>query len=126
MARYLIDSDLLISYLRGRPTALNLVKEICKEGVPAISSLSYFEIWVGVRPHEEMAVLNFISSLWIMSADQFVAKEAGNYVRAFRKQGVTLSSMDALIAATAKVNDLILVTSNTRHFPMTDIQKRSL
>ncbi len=126
MARYLIDSDVLISCLRGKPLVVALIEDICKEEVPAISSLSYFEVWVGVRPQEEEAVFNFLSSLWILPVDQFVAKEAGNYVRTYRKRGVTLSSMDTLIAATAKIHDLILTTSNIRDFPMTDIKKRSL
>lgn len=126
MARHLLDSDILIYCLRGKPSVLTLLEDICKAEVPAISSLSYFEVWAGVRPQEEEAVFNFLSSLRILPIDQIVAEEAGNYVRAYRKRGVTLSSMDTLIAATARVHGLILVTSNTRDFPMTDIQKRSL
>ncbi len=121
-----MDSDILISCLRGKAENLALIEDICREEVPAISSLSCFEIWVGVRPREEEAVSNFLSSLWILSVDQPIAKQAAEYARVYRKRGITLSSMDTLIAATAKVHDLILVTSNTRDFPMPDIQKRSL
>lgn len=126
MPRHLIDSDIIISCLRGKTTALTLIEDICREEVPAISSLSYFEIWVGVRPHEEEAVFNFLSSLWNLPVDEPIAKQAAEYVRAYRKRGITLSSMDTLIAATARVHNLVLVTSNTRDFPMSDIQKRSL
>jgi predicted nucleic acid-binding protein len=126
MPRHLIDSDILISCLRGKAENLAFIEDICREEVPAISSLTYFEIWVGVRPHEEEAVSNFLSSLWILSVDQPIAKQAADYVRVYRKKGITLSSMDTLIAATAKVHNLILLTSNTRDFPMSDIQKRSL
>ncbi len=126
MARYLLDSDVLIACLRGKPSVLTFVGEICKHEVPAISSLSYFEVWAGVRPQEEEAVFNFLSSLRILPVEQLIAEEAGNYVRAYRKRGLTLSSMDTLIAATAKIHDLILVTSNVRDFPMTDVQKRSI
>lgn len=126
MARHLIDSDILISFLRGIPTIVPLINDICRENVPAISSLSYFEVWVGVRPHEEDTVLNFLSSLHILPVDEKIAGEAGNYVRAYRKKGFTLGSMDTLIAATAKIHNLILLTSNVRDFPMTDIQRRFL
>jgi predicted nucleic acid-binding protein len=124
MARHLIDSDVLIFCLRGKPSVLAFVEDICNEEVPAISSLSYFEVWVGVRPHEEEVVFDFLSSFLILPIDPPVAKQAGDYVKAYRKRGVSLSSMDTLIAATAKVHTLILVTTNIRDFPMTDIQKR--
>jgi predicted nucleic acid-binding protein len=126
MPRHLIDSDILISCLRGKPTALTLIEDICREEVPAISSLSYFEIWVGVRPREEEAVFSFLSSLWSLPVDEPIAKQAAEYVRTYRKRGITLSSIDTLIAATARVHNLILVTSNTRDFPMSDIQKQFL
>jgi len=126
MARHLLDSDILIYCLRGKASVLILLEDICKTEVPAISSLSYFEICAGVHPPEEETVLNFLTSLRILPIDQMVAEEAGNYVRDFRKRGITLSSIDTLIAATAKLHGLTLVTANTRDFPMTDVQKRSL
>ena len=126
MARHLLDSDVLISTLRGKSSALTFFEDLFKEEVPAISALSYFEVWVGVRPHEEETVLHFLSSFQVLSVDTPVAKEAGSYLRAYRRRGVTLSSIDTLIAATAKVYSLILVTSNIRDFPMSDIQKISL
>lgn len=84
-----------------------------------------FEVWAGVRPPEEEAVLQFLSSLEILPVNARVAREAGDYVRARRKKGVTLGSIDTLIAATAKVHGLILVSSNIRDFPMADVEKQS-
>jgi len=124
VARHLLDSDVLISSLRGTLGVLAFVEDLFRDEVPAISALSYFEVWVGVRPKEESAILGFLSSLTILPVDERVAEAAGSYVRSYRKKGMTLGSIDALIAATAKVNELVLVTSNTRDFPMPDIQKR--
>ncbi|MHB8483686.1 MAG: PIN domain-containing protein [Nitrospiria bacterium] len=126
MAKHLIDSDVLISFLRGKLPALSLMKDLSQDEVPAISSISYYEIWVGVRPEEEKFVLTFLSSLQILPIDQSIAQEAGNYVRDYRRKGITLSSMDTLIAATAKINKLTLITSNIRDFPMKDILKQPL
>lgn len=125
MARHLLDSDVLISCLRGRKPALDTVKRISSAEVPAISALSYFEVWAGVRPIEEEPVAEFLSSLDLLPVDAEVARTAGEYVRVYRKKGVTLGAVDALIAATARVHRLCLITSNTRDFPMPEIEKFS-
>lgn len=122
MARHLLDSDVLIFALRGRPGTVAFVQDLLREEVPAISALSYFEVWTGVRPHEEESVRAFLSSLDVVPVTGEIAHQAGEYSRAFRKRGITLGVMDNLIAATAKVHHLSLVTGNIRDFPMTDIQ----
>jgi predicted nucleic acid-binding protein len=126
MSSHLIDSDILISYLRGKESAVSLMRELCRDGIPSVSSLSYFEIWAGVRPHEKRSVSLLFSSLEILSVDSAVAEHAGAYFNYYRNTGITLGRIDALIAATAKCRDLILVTMNIKDFPMDDIRKQFL
>lgn len=126
MSSHLIDSDILISYLRGKESAVSLMGELCRDGIPSVSSLSYFEIWAGVRPHEKRSVFRLFSSLEILSVDSSVAEHAGAYFNYYRSTRITLGRIDALIAATAKCHDLILVTMNVKDFPMEDIRKQFL
>ena len=54
--------------------------------------------------------------------DGAIALKAAEYWREFRQQGVTLGQADALIAATAHVLDLVLITYNRDHYPMKDMK----
>ena len=126
MSSHLIDSDILISYLKGKERAVSLMGELCRDGIPSVSSLSYFEIWASVLPHEKRSVSRLFSSLEILSVDSAVAEQAGAYFNHYRSTGITLGRIDALIAATAKCHDLILVTMNIKDFPMDDIKKQFL
>src|SRR5260221_93489 len=58
----------------------------------------------------------------LFDVDAKVAKIAGLYWQQHAKQLKNLSLTDCLIAATANVNNLTLVSLNTKHFPMTDIR----
>ena len=125
MPKTLLDSDVLIYALRGNEKVLTDLKSLSEEEVPAISALTYFEIWVGVRPKEEKGVSLLLHSLSIIPVDQQISKEAAEYVKHFRSRGITLGTIDSLIAATAKVHQLALATFNVDDYPMKDIRMRS-
>jgi predicted nucleic acid-binding protein len=120
------DSDILIWILRGKEEAVAFVRNLVKDEIPGISALAFYEVWAGARPSEEETISTFLSSFEVFSVDEATGKEGARYRRTFRNQRITLSMADALIAATARIHSLILVTQNIRDFPMTDIQKRSL
>lgn len=126
MARHLLDSDVLIWVLRGKPAAVEFVRGLQRDEVPAISALAFYEVWAGARPSEDETVSRFLSAFSMIPVDSGIATTAARYYREFRGKGVTLSAVDALVAATARVHGLILVTQNRRGFPMTDIEKKSL
>jgi len=46
---------------------------------------------------------------------------AGELKREYSKKGLTFSTSDALIAATAIKNNLSLVTNNASHFPSDEV-----
>lgn len=126
MARHLLDSDILIWVLRGKKEAIDFVGSLLKEEVPGISALAFYEVWAGARLSEEETITEFLSAFDVLPVDQEIAKQGARYTLALRKKGITLSVTDALIAATAKSKELVLVTMNQRHFPMTDIKKQTL
>ena len=49
-------------------------------------------------------------------------KEAGRYRCEFARRETALSTTDTLIAATAIAEGAILITANTRDFPMEEIE----
>jgi len=112
----LIDTDVIIDYLRGRPDAVSYLEQLTHS--PLISVVTVAELYSGVREGGERKDLgHFISSFELVSIDEDTAVKGGLYRRDYGKShGVGLA--DALIAATAATRFATLVTLNKKHFPM--------
>lgn len=114
----LIDTDVLIDYLRGQPQAVEFLRQV--QGPLRVSSATIAELYVGVREGREREVLDaFIEVFEPIEITPGIAKLAGLWRRDFgRSHGTGL--MDALIAACVRESGSRLVTLNDRHFPMLD------
>lgn len=112
----LIDTDVLIDYLRGTTQAVSYLEGT--EDRLAISVISVAELFSGVRKGPERQQLeNFLTAFDIVPLDPRIAVKAGLFRRDFGKShGVGLA--DAMIAATAMTLGASLVTLNVKHFPM--------
>lgn len=53
MAKFLIDSDVIIWFLRGKKETIELLEKLQKLGVPACSPISIIEVQMGVKKGEE-------------------------------------------------------------------------
>jgi predicted nucleic acid-binding protein len=117
--RLLIDTDVLIEYLRGRDRAVEYL-----EGLRAdlyVSVVSIAELFAGVRGEEEEASLKqFLLTFTVLLVTQKVAQLGGLYRREYRASHGT-GIADALIAVTAEDSGAGLVSFNRRHFPMVEI-----
>jgi len=118
---HLLDSDVIIWVLRGRKETVRLVEEIAKIGVPACSPLSLIEVLMGAKPEEEERTRKFFSALELLPVDRAIAEKATEYIKAYQDVK-NPDFVDAIIAATAVVHDLALVTYNRRHYPMPGIR----
>jgi predicted nucleic acid-binding protein len=112
----LIDTDVLIEYLRGRKKAIEYL-----EGVTAtllVSAITVAELSAGLRGEDEARALeSFLLAFAIVPIDGKTARLGGEYRRRFGpSHGTGLA--DALIAAAARLHSGRLVTLNTKHFPM--------
>ncbi|MBI4787108.1 MAG: type II toxin-antitoxin system VapC family toxin [Chloroflexi bacterium] len=120
-ATYLLDSGLLIRHLRGRPEAVRIMRELGKREHLSIASVSRLEIHAGMHEHERYHTQKLLSRFITFPMDSDVAERAGDYIREFHSRGVTLAVPDAIIAATALVHGLTLVTFNPKDFPMSGL-----
>lgn len=119
---YLLDTDVLIWVLRGKTDIIDRVLQLKNKSSLGISVISTAEIYKNIFPSELTVTEDYLEQHIIFDVDQKIAKIAGFYWQQYAKQLKNLSLTDCLIAATANVNSLILVTLNTKHFPMKDIQ----
>ena len=119
---YLLDTDVLIWVLRGKKDIVDKVSELKNKSPLGISVISTAEIYKNIFSSELTVTEDYLGQHIIFDVDQKIAKTAGLYWQQYAKQLKNLSLIDCLIAGTANVNSLILVSLNTKHFPMKDIQ----
>ena len=122
MTEILLDSDVIIAWLRGYSPFAELIPElISKANLFAWTPVSVAEIYAGVRKGEEGRIENLFLVLETLSLSAEIGKKAGSYLHAYAKShGVELG--DALIAATAHVHGFRLWTLNKKHYPMKDVE----
>ena len=122
MSRFLLDSDVIIWHLRGRKEITEMLRDLQRSGLPACSALSVLEVQLGVKKGEEEKTDRFLKSLKIFDVNMEIANHAAKLIREYRIKGVTMDLPDAIIASTCILHDLILVTNNTKHYPISEIK----
>ena len=112
----LLDTDVLIDYLRGHPLAQTLFDKLPDDC--AVSAISVAELHVGVREGAERVALDaLLQTFSVLDLDAATATQGGLLRRDWGKShGMGLN--DALIGATALTTQRVLLTLNARHFPM--------
>ena len=68
------------------------------------------------RDKNAAALLKFLTVLTVLPFDDLAAAEYGKICAYLQRLGTPIGTMDMLIAAHAKTENLILVTNNTREF----------
>lgn len=117
----ILDSTVLIDFLRGRPAVARVARLRDSSDVPATTSINVEEIVRGLRPAEVDIARRLFDGLVVLPIDGEIAWQAGTWRRSFAARGVTLYQADCLIAATARKHHAALMTGNPKDFPMDDI-----
>ena len=118
----LVDSDTVIEVCRERDgDILSRWRELGQSGRAILySPVTAAELWAGVRPREHEALTNFFRTLLCAPIDYETGRQAGDYLRQYRKShGLQIS--DALIAAAAVLSHAELWTRNHKHYPMKEL-----
>jgi predicted nucleic acid-binding protein len=116
-----LDSTVLIDFLRGRPAVARLAALRSAGDVPATTAVNVEEVVRGLRPAEVGAAETLFRGLVVLAVDAAAAWRAGEWRREFAARGVTLFQTDCLVAGTALVNRATLATGNPKDFPMVEL-----
>lgn len=117
----LIDTDILIDHFHGHQAALDFLVLALSSGEDvAVSAVTVTELLGGMRVGEEVRTERLLSLFRILTVDEMIARRAATYLRRFRYSH-RLDLGDAIIAATAVINEAQLITRNVKHYPMGDI-----
>jgi predicted nucleic acid-binding protein len=108
-----VDSDILIDYLQGIPEARTELRQYRE---PCYSVISWMEVMAGAEtPDEARAARNLLQAMRLVELDRAVAARAVELRREKR-----LKLPDAVILATADVENCLLVTRNAKDFDAKD------
>jgi predicted nucleic acid-binding protein len=121
MSDYLLDTGILIRYLRESPGYDELLDVLHQRSDLVISAYTRLEIIRGMREREREVTLDLLNRMITIPVNIQNADLAGELIRGWREKGLVLSDGDAIIAATGMNLDLELVTTNGRHFPMPEL-----
>jgi predicted nucleic acid-binding protein len=114
----LVDTSILIDYLRGHARAGDLLERERAAHVLHASEITRIEVLAGMRPAQEDDTRALLSTLVWHPVDADIAEEAGALGRQWLPSHRTIDSADLAIAATAVRTDARLLTRNVTHFPM--------
>jgi predicted nucleic acid-binding protein len=120
MNKSLLDTNILIRYLRKVPGFLDLLGQLEAGGL-YISAMTRLEIVRGMRDRERTKTFDLLNSVETVPMTAEIADMAGEFIRSWRSRGVILGDADAIIAASAMYHNLTLVTTNARHFPVSGL-----
>ena len=113
----LIDTDILIDYLRDYPPAVEWLEALSVDLI--LSAINVAEIYSGMRESERPKIETLLECFTIIPVDAALAESGGLLRRDFGKSHGT-GLADAIIAATVQKLGCSLATLNKKHFPMLD------
>ena len=114
----LIDTSVLIDYLRGHDGAATTLERERESAPLHASEITRLEVLAGMRSAEEEATRLLLSTLRWHPVDAEIAEGAGALGRRWLPNHHTIDGADLAIAATAIHTGARLLTRNIRHFPM--------
>jgi predicted nucleic acid-binding protein len=113
--KYLWDTNAAIYYLQQQfpASAEKFMDELLKEKQPVLSAITEIELlcWKTATDKDLEVLHNFISDALVIELEQPIKLKTADIRKAYR-----IKLPDAIIAATAIVYDLILLTRNTSDF----------
>jgi predicted nucleic acid-binding protein len=111
----LIDTDVLIWYMRGNSKAALVID---RQDSFSVSVVNYIELIQGIRNKNEFIELRRAFKEWdveILYISEEISAKAMFYIENYYLSH-SLTLADALISSTAIVHGLSLITGNDRHY----------
>ena len=113
--KYLVDTNLVVDFLRKKQKVADFLGSLDKI---IVSVVTVGEIYQGVKNKRELKFIKeFFKTARILPINEPISDFSVELLEKYTlSHGLLI--LDAFIAATAIKHNLVLVTSNTRHFKM--------
>ena len=122
MTKVLLDTDIIVDFLRNGLDASNIFMDIKSKNVQAfVSVITTFELYNGVllsnnpkQKLDELAVmLQQIEIIQFDNTQSYIASKIYSYLV---KKGLKIEMRDILISACAISKNIKIITNNRKHF----------
>ena len=118
MMSVLVDTSVIIDYLRGDRGAEQALEEARSKAPLHASEMTRLEVLAGMKPNEEAGTRALLSIFIWHPVDTLIAERAGELGRRWLSSHRSIDGADLAIAATVSVTSCELLTCNVKHFPM--------
>ena len=118
--KYLVDSDYVADYLKGRTPSTDLLNTLLQDGI-AISMITFAEVYEGIyyghnRAHYTHIFQQFLQGVSVLGITRSIAKQYARMRGELGRKGQLIDQPDLFIAATAIYHKLTLVTRNIKDY----------
>ncbi len=120
MKKYLIDSDILIYFLKGKQEVVEKLSQIPIDDL-YISRINYTELIYGAynssKINQNLKVIEpFLDNFKVLEFTQISSIIFAKEKARLKKNGNIIADMDLMIASIAIENDCTLISNNIKHF----------
>ena len=120
MKKYLIDSDILIYFLKGKQEVVEKLSRIPMDDL-YISRINYTELIYGAynstKIIQNLKVIEpFLDSFKVLEFTKVSSLIFAKEKARLKKNGNIIADMDLMIASIAIENDCTLISNNIKHF----------
>ena len=116
---FLLDTDICSAYMKGNGKIQNRFIQYGGQLAISVATLGELFTWVSrakAPAKRAQGLKDLLSDVVVLDATFGIAQRFGETEAAMLDQGLPIREFDLLIAATALVHDLTLITHNTQDF----------
>jgi predicted nucleic acid-binding protein len=113
----LVDTSVWISFFKNADSEVSVrIKQLLKSGAPVYTGIIATELYRGAKSNRETDALDeLLTSIECIETKEKYFYEAGRLGHILSQQGITVGTVDLLIAQISMANDMMLFTLD-KHF----------
>jgi tRNA(fMet)-specific endonuclease VapC len=111
-----LDSDILIDYLRGAGPGRDLIRALVGGAGYRVTAVTAFELALGRSYRENPRPVHALLAAPVLTLTRKAGLRGGALLAELRRSGAAIDVRDAMQAAICLEADAILVTRNISHF----------
>jgi tRNA(fMet)-specific endonuclease VapC len=116
LAGPVLDSDILIDYLRGAGPGRDLVRSLIRGAGYRVTAVTAFELSLGRSYRENPRPVHALLAAPLLALTRRAGLQAGSLLGELRRAGVQIDVRDAMQAGICLEAGATLVTRNVSHF----------
>lgn len=115
--KMVVDTGVFLEYLGAADKSQTLLQSVTNESVLAISAITLYELYMAATTRDKLRDVQVLTKeLLVLPVTDDVALNAAKIFQYLKRQENPIELRDILVAATAVVNDLPIMTLHRSHY----------